>query len=116
MIWERSPQDPMPDSTFIARRQLALARAFESGALKLDAGASPEADIEKLMTLPGIGQWTAHYVAMRASRWPDAFPTGDIGIRNNLGGVSAKQADEMSQAWRPWRSYAVMHIWNDPRI
>ena len=93
---------------------IALARAFESGALKLDAGASPEADIEKLMTLPGIGQWTAHYIAMRASRWPDAFPTGDIGVRNNLGGVSAKQADEMSQAWRPWRSYAVMHIWNDP--
>ena len=93
---------------------IALARAFESGALRLDAGASPEADIEKLMTLPGIGQWTAHYIAMRASRWPDAFPTGDIGVRNNLGGVSAKQADEMSQAWRPWRSYAVMHIWNDP--
>ena len=93
---------------------IALARAFESGALKLDAGSSPEADIEKLVTLPGIGQWTAHYIALRASRWPDAFPMGDIGVRNNLGGVSAKQANEMSQAWRPWRSYAVMHIWNNP--
>ncbi|HZJ17545.1 MAG TPA: AlkA N-terminal domain-containing protein [Chthoniobacteraceae bacterium] len=93
---------------------IALARAFESGTLKLDAGSSPEADIEKLVTLPGIGQWTAHYIAMRASRWPDAFPTGDTGVRNNLGGVSAKQANEMSQAWRPWRSYAVMHIWNKP--
>jgi AraC family transcriptional regulator of adaptative response / DNA-3-methyladenine glycosylase II len=94
---------------------VALARAFESGALKLDAGASPEADIEKLVTLPGIGPWTAHYIAMRASRWPDAFPTGDVGVCRNLGGVSAKQADEMSQAWRPWRSYAAMHLWNNPR-
>jgi len=94
---------------------IALAQAFESGALTLDAGSSLEADIEKLVALPGVGQWTAHYIAMRASRWPDAFPTGDIGVRNNLGGVSTKQADEMSQAWRPWRSYAVMHIWNNPR-
>jgi AraC family transcriptional regulator of adaptative response / DNA-3-methyladenine glycosylase II len=94
---------------------IALAQAFETGALTLDAGPSPEGDIEKLVTLPGVGQWTAHYIAMRASRWPDAFPTGDIGVRNNLGGVSAKQADEMSEAWRPWRSYAVMHIWNNPR-
>lgn len=91
---------------------ITLAQAFESGALKLDAGSAPEADIEKLVALPGIGPWTAHYIAMRASRWPDAFPTGDIGVRNNLGGVSAKRAEEMSQAWRPWRSYAVMHIWN----
>jgi AraC family transcriptional regulator of adaptative response / DNA-3-methyladenine glycosylase II len=93
---------------------IALARAFESGALNLDAAASPETDIEKLVQLPGIGPWTAHYIAMRASRWPDALPAGDIGVRNNLGGVSAKEVDEMSQAWRPWRSYAVMHIWNNP--
>ncbi len=93
---------------------IALARAFESGALTLGAGSSPEADAEKLVALPGIGPWTAHYIAMRASRWPDAFPAGDVGVRNNLGGVSAKQADEMSQSWRPWRSYAVMHIWNNP--
>jgi len=98
-----------------AASMVALAQAFESGALTLDPGSSLEADIEKLATLPGVGQWTAHYIAMRASRWPDAFPTGDIGVRNNLGGVSAKQADAMSQAWRPWRSYAVMHIWNSPR-
>jgi len=93
---------------------IALARAFESGALKLDAGASPEADVGQLVALPGIGPWTAHYIAMRASRWPDAFPKEDIAVRNNLGRVSAKQADEMSQAWRPWRSYAVMHLWNNP--
>ncbi len=94
---------------------IAMARAFHSGALKLDAGANPEADIAELIKLPGIGQWTAHYIAMRASRWPDAFPKEDIAVRNNLGGVSAKKAEEMSQAWRPWRSYAVMHIWRNGR-
>lgn len=92
---------------------VALARAFESGALKLDAGASPEAGIARLAALPGIGQWTAHYIAMRVSRWPDAFPKEDIAVRKNLGGVSAKRAEEMSQPWRPWRSYAVMHIWKN---
>jgi len=114
----RASRDDLVKLGIVSKRAasiIALAQAVESGALTLDAGPSLEADIEKLVTLPGVGQWTAHYIAMRASRWPDAFPTGDIGVRNNLGGVSAKQADEMSQAWRPWRSYAVMHIWNNPR-
>jgi AraC family transcriptional regulator of adaptative response / DNA-3-methyladenine glycosylase II len=93
---------------------LALARAFHAGSLKLDAGTNPEADIAQLIALPGIGQWTAHYIAMRASRWPDAFPKEDIAVRNSLGGVSAKKAEEISQAWRPWRSYAVMYIWKNP--
>ncbi len=95
-----------------AKTILGLARAFQSGALRLDAGATPEIAIDQLVTFPGIGQWTAHYLAMRGLRWPDAFPKEDIAVRSNLGGVTAKRAEEMSQAWRPWRSYAVMHIWN----
>lgn len=90
---------------------IAMAQAFESGALKLEAGSDPEAEIKALVALPGIGQWTAHYIAMRGLRWPDAFPKEDIAIRNNLGGVTAKQAEEMSQPWRPWRSYAVLYVW-----
>lgn len=90
---------------------LALARAFHSGALKLEAGAHPEAVIRQLVELPGIGPWTAQYIAMRALRWPDAFPKEDIAVQKNLGGVSAKVAEEMSQRWRPWRSYAVIHVW-----
>jgi AraC family transcriptional regulator of adaptative response / DNA-3-methyladenine glycosylase II len=92
---------------------LGLAQAQVSGKLSLDSGNhhDPEATIERLAELPGIGPWTANYIAMRALRWPDAFPKEDIAVRNNLGGVSAKQAEEMSQAWRPWRSYAVLHIW-----
>ena len=91
---------------------LAMAEAIRSGALQLEPGANPQTTIAQLVTLPGIGPWTAHYIAMRALRWPDAFPKEDIAVRNNLGGVTAKQAEEMSQPWRPWRSYAVIHVWN----
>ncbi len=98
-----------------ARSILALAAGFASGALVLEPGVNPDAAIQQLDDIPGIGPWTAHYIAMRALRWPDAFPTGDIGVLNNLGGVSAKEADKMSEKWRPWRSYAVLHIWHTPQ-
>jgi AraC family transcriptional regulator of adaptative response / DNA-3-methyladenine glycosylase II len=96
---------------------MGLAQAQASGSLSLDSGNhhSPVAAIERLAELSGIGQWTANYIAMRALRWPDAFPAEDIAVRNNLGGVSAKRAEEMSQRWRPWRSYAVLHIWRKPK-
>jgi AraC family transcriptional regulator, regulatory protein of adaptative response / DNA-3-methyladenine glycosylase II len=92
---------------------IALAQAQLSGQVALDGGIlyKPEDAIQRLTELPGIGPWTAHYVAMRALSWPDAFPKEDIAIRNALGGVSSKQAEELSQSWRPWRSYAVMHLW-----
>jgi AraC family transcriptional regulator of adaptative response / DNA-3-methyladenine glycosylase II len=92
---------------------IALARAHESGELRLDGAAhhNPADSIRRLAELPGIGPWTAHYLAMRAMRWPDAFPKEDIAVRNTLGGVSAKEAEALSQPWRPWRSYAVMHLW-----
>ncbi|WLS77758.1 AlkA N-terminal domain-containing protein [Erwinia pyri] len=96
-----------------ARTLIALATACESGDLRLDATTHPEQAIVRLMAQPGIGEWTAHYIAMRALRWPDAFPHGDIVIRKNLGGVTAREAERLSQAWRPWRSYAVMHIWKN---
>ena len=92
---------------------IALAHAYVAGALQLDAGTHPEIAIKQLVALPGIGPWTAHYIAMRALRWPDAFPKEDIAVRNYLDGVTAKQADEMSQKWRPWRSYATLHIWGN---
>ncbi len=73
----------------------------------------PEEAVKQLDDLPGIGPWTANYIAMRALRWQDAFPKEDIVIRNNLGHMSAKEAYVLSQAWRPWRSYAVLHIWKE---
>jgi AraC family transcriptional regulator of adaptative response / DNA-3-methyladenine glycosylase II len=101
-----------------ARSIIALAQAQLSGTLALDGGIlyKPEDTIQRLTELPGIGPWTAHYVAMRALSWPDAFPKEDIAIRNALGGVTAKQAEELSQSWRPWRSYAVMHLWRAGNI
>jgi AraC family transcriptional regulator of adaptative response / DNA-3-methyladenine glycosylase II len=92
---------------------LSLARAEVSGQLSLETGNhhDPERTIEQLAELPGIGHWTANYIAMRALRWPDAFAKEDIVLRNNLGLVSAKRAEAISQPWRPWRSYAMLHIW-----
>jgi AraC family transcriptional regulator of adaptative response / DNA-3-methyladenine glycosylase II len=92
---------------------IALAKAYVSGELSLDSGVhhDPTDAIERLAKLPGIGPWTAHYIAMRTLRWPDAFPKEDIAILNRLGGVTPKQAEQTSQAWRPWRSYAVIHLW-----
>jgi AraC family transcriptional regulator of adaptative response / DNA-3-methyladenine glycosylase II len=94
-----------------ARSIVAIAQEIESGRLRLEPGASPAAVIEQLVALPGIGAWTAHYIAMRALRWADAFPKEDIALRNALGRVSAARADELSQEWRPWRSYATLHLW-----
>jgi AraC family transcriptional regulator, regulatory protein of adaptative response / DNA-3-methyladenine glycosylase II len=92
---------------------IALAKAQQTDALCLDGGAHhrPGDSIDRLAQLPGIGSWTANYIAMRALRWPDAFPNDDIVVRRNLGGVTAKEAEALSQPWRPWRSYAVMHVW-----
>ena len=66
--------------------------------------------------MPGIGDWTAQYIAMRALRWPDAFPAGDVALHKALGvqGMKnpAREAEEASTAWKPWRSYAVIRAWS----
>lgn len=90
---------------------IALAQAVAQGALVLDAGGDLEKTMARLLSIQGIGAWTANYIAMRALRWPDAFPKEDIAMRKALGGVSAKEAEALSQPWRPWRSYAVLHLW-----
>jgi AraC family transcriptional regulator of adaptative response / DNA-3-methyladenine glycosylase II len=95
-----------------ARAIVLLAQEIASGRLVIDPGADPDATIRQLVALPGIGQWTAHYIAMRALRWPDAFPKEDIALRKALGGATAARAEELSQEWRPWRSYATLHLWH----
>jgi len=71
--------------------------------------------IERLCRLPGVGEWTAHYIAMRALREPDAFPAADIGLMRALatGALrpSARQLSAIAEAWRPWRAYAALHLW-----
>ncbi len=95
-----------------ARCIIDLAREVASERLKLEAGADVMATIGQLVAIRGIGRWTAHYVAMRALRWPDAFPREDLVLRKRLGGVTAARAEEISQPWRPWRSYATLHLWH----
>jgi AraC family transcriptional regulator, regulatory protein of adaptative response / DNA-3-methyladenine glycosylase II len=94
---------------------VALARAVDSGQLPLHAGADVAATTAALCALPGIGDWTAQYIAMRALRWPDAFPAGDVAIHTALGlrGQTrpAQAATARADAWRPWRSYAVVRAW-----
>jgi AraC family transcriptional regulator of adaptative response / DNA-3-methyladenine glycosylase II len=90
---------------------VALARAVLDGGLRLEPGADPASTIASLELVPGIGPWTAQVVALRALRWPDAFPHGDLGIRRALGGRSARTILEMAEAWRPWRAYAAMLLW-----
>jgi len=94
----------------------ALAQEVASGRLALHAGADVPATLHALQALPGIGDWTAQYIAMRALRWPDAFPSGDIALQKALGVASARAAAEASQGWRPWRSYAVLRAWHTPPL
>jgi AraC family transcriptional regulator, regulatory protein of adaptative response / DNA-3-methyladenine glycosylase II len=117
---QASPQS-LGELGIVKQRQaalIALSREVASGALNLNSPPQPLQVIEQLKALPGIGDWTAQYIAMRALRWPDAFPAGDIALHNalNLRHESsptkrARLAEAASQAWRPWRSYAVFRIW-----
>lgn len=95
-----------------ARTIVELARAVASGRVDLTGAAAPESAIEELETLPGIGSWTAHYLAMRGMHWPDAFPAGDLGVKKALGTSSVREAEARAAAWRPWRAYALMHLWS----
>ncbi|MEW5918803.1 MAG: AlkA N-terminal domain-containing protein, partial [Gemmatimonadota bacterium] len=90
---------------------ISLAQEITSGRLTLEAGSHPETSVAQLMSIRGIGAWTAQYIAMRALRWPDAFPKEDVALRKALGNVTAARADELSESWRPWRSYAALHLW-----
>lgn len=88
----------------------AVACAVESGALDLSPDAEPEALQAQLKALPGIGPWTAGYIAMRALGWTDGWPSGDAILKKRLDGES-----EPKPAWRPWSSYAAMRLWYQPQ-
>ncbi len=100
-----------------ARRRalLALAAALAAGDLALDAGADRNEARARLLALPGIGPWTADYIAMRALRDPDAFLPGDLGVRHALEQLGQDgrpaAADRLAELWRPYRAYAVQHLW-----
>ena len=97
---------------------IALSQAVADQRLELHAGADVQVTIAALKELPGIGEWTAQYIAMRALRWPDAFPAGDVALHKAMDLLPSKNpardAEAASQAWKPWRSYAVIRAWSAP--
>lgn len=94
----------------------ALARAWPEVVHHLHEVREPAPLIELLQELPGIGPWTAHYIAMRALSWPDAFPPNDVAVLNAMqplfGTATHREAVTQSERWRPWRAYAVLRLWN----
>lgn len=93
----------------------ALARAVTSGELELKPGSDPDRVERALLTLPGVGPWTAGYIAMRTLHDPDALPQGDLVLRQALGTkrapVSSAALEARAEAWRPWRAYATLLLW-----
>jgi AraC family transcriptional regulator of adaptative response / DNA-3-methyladenine glycosylase II len=88
-----------------------LATAVASGTVDLHTPRALERFVAQLVELPGIGPWTAHYLAMRALHLPDAFPAADLGILKALGGLTPRAAEARAESWRPFRAYAVLHLW-----
>jgi AraC family transcriptional regulator of adaptative response / DNA-3-methyladenine glycosylase II len=94
-----------------ARAIVALAKEVASGSLQLDPSAPVDATLATLERIPGVGPWTAQYIAMRALAWPDAFPHPDVAVLKAMGEPDGRQALALAEAWRPWRAYAVLHLW-----
>jgi AraC family transcriptional regulator of adaptative response / DNA-3-methyladenine glycosylase II len=94
-----------------ARAVQAFARAVADGTLRLETWSSLAELVDFLLTLPGIGPWTAQYMALRAFGEPDAFPAGDLGLRRALGGLPESEIKARAEVWRPWRGYATLLLW-----
>ena len=112
-IAARSPAEIAAIGLPLARASalVTLAAAVAAGSIRLDGMIDLEQFVADLVALPGIGPWTANYLAMRALHAPDAFPAADLGVRKALGGTP-RTAAARAEAWRPFRSYAVMYLWS----
>jgi len=97
----------------------ALARSIAGGDLCLAPGCDPDAVREQLLSLPGVGPWTADYIAMRALREPDAFPSNDLVLRKRAGGdgqpLTERALIARAEDWRPWRAYAAIALWRSAK-
>jgi len=102
-------QLPMPRAR--GRALTGLAAEVADGRVRLDRSADRAEVRAGLLALPGIGPWTADYIAMRALGEPDAFLSGDVGVRDAAVRLGLDDLSTRSEAWRPWRSYALMHLW-----
>jgi AraC family transcriptional regulator of adaptative response / DNA-3-methyladenine glycosylase II len=88
----------------------ALARSVIEKRLRFDSPQDPTDLQSRLKEIPGIGEWTAQYIAMRLGD-PDAFPAGDLGVKHALSIAGESKITQRAEAWRPWRAYAVMYLW-----
>jgi AraC family transcriptional regulator of adaptative response / DNA-3-methyladenine glycosylase II len=96
----------------------SFARAVADGAVRLDRGSRLEELAESIAAVPGLGPWTAQYLALRLGE-PDAFPAGDLGIRRSLAHlvgrtVTERDAAALAEGWRPWRAHGAVHLWLTP--
>jgi AraC family transcriptional regulator of adaptative response / DNA-3-methyladenine glycosylase II len=109
----RLEPDELPMPRARGRALIALSQAVAAGDLALDRSADRAQTRGVLLALPGIGPWTADYIALRALGDPDVLMVGDLGVRKGLAelGIDRAAAEAQTQAWRPWRSYAQMHVW-----
>jgi len=105
---------PLEECGIISTRAATL-RALSRAVLEQQVCFESESALTSLLAIPGIGEWTAQYVAMRALNEPDAFPSGDLVLRRMAGDLSARELDRRSESWRPWRAYAVMLLWQAAR-
>jgi len=92
----------------------ALARAVCAGDICFEGIVDVNVFLTRLCEIPGIGKWTAQYVAMRALGEPDAFPVGDLGLLRALDLETHRELEQRAEAWQPWRAYAAMYLWNIP--
>jgi AraC family transcriptional regulator, regulatory protein of adaptative response / DNA-3-methyladenine glycosylase II len=104
----------MPKARAMSVTSLAAALCADPAIFR--RGASLEEAVAKLRSLPGIGEWTAQYIAMRELREPDAFPAADIGLLRAMAGADGRRPSpaqllSRAEAWRPWRAYAALHLW-----
>jgi AraC family transcriptional regulator of adaptative response / DNA-3-methyladenine glycosylase II len=104
---------PMPKARAATIREAA--RAVASGDLRIDPGVERDGLRRRLGALPGIGPWTVAYVGLRALGDPDVFMPTDLGVRHAFEQLGcpgdARAAAERAESWRPWRSYALLHLW-----
>ena len=89
-----------------------IARLLETGELRFDTGVVVAEQTERLLAVKGIGPWSANYLAMRVLNHPDAFMETDAGVKHALPHLEPKERLALAEQWRPWRSYAVLCLWN----
>jgi AraC family transcriptional regulator of adaptative response / DNA-3-methyladenine glycosylase II len=91
----------------------AFATAVRDGDVRLDGSVSLDEFVASVVALPGLGEWTAHYLALRLGE-ADAFPAGDLGLRKALANgtvPTTREVEQRAEAWRPWRATAAIHLW-----